>query len=73
MKIQHENGEIIRRYCSELDDNVIMSVSYDSEGRQIRKCLSCGLCSADCSYCGRKGLAAQRDKSKNNTEKGGIC
>lgn len=73
MKIQHENGEIIRRYCSELDDNVIMSVSYDGEGRQIRKCLSCGLCGADCSYGGKKGFAARKQNGVNNTEKGGIC
>ncbi len=72
MKIQHENGDIIRRYCSELDDNVIMSVSYDGEGRQIRKCLSCGLCGSDCRYGEKKSLAG-RKKKEINTEKGGIC
>ena len=73
MKNQHENGEIIRRYCSELDDNVIMSVSYDSEGRQIRRCLSCGLCSSDCTYGGRKRYPARGGEKENNTEQGGIC
>ena len=72
MKNQHENGEIIRRYCSELDDNVIMSIGYDGEGRQIRRCLSCGLCGSDCRY-GKKSIAPVRNGKDNNTEKGGIC
>ena len=73
MRIQHENSEIIRRYCSELDDNVIMSVSYDGEGKQIRKCLSCGLCGFDCTYGGKKKFRRNGEDRENNTEKGGIC